>query len=267
MPVISIIGCRMFEDEIMHLIENDPEIEKIVLIENEDCEGIRKKMLEAGIRHETAPVGKLPGKHEASGFTLNIFMLELALHAIPENLKKTVYSKVQTMVPYSEGILLFYGLCGNVLGKIEHDLQSQDCKILILKEQDGEIVDDCIGAALGGRKQYLSALKNCKGVGTFFLTPMWAANWREMIRTAGLSQNPDDIEMSKFVFDYAGYKRAARINTGLKYEKTFEANIEEFARLFDFELIDLEGTTGLVENCYMQIKKSVAKTSKTSIEN
>ena len=49
MPVISIIGCRMFEDEIMHLIENDPEIEKVFVVENEDCEGIRRKMLEAGI--------------------------------------------------------------------------------------------------------------------------------------------------------------------------------------------------------------------------
>nr|WP_269850722.1 hypothetical protein [Methanosarcina horonobensis] len=28
MPVITIIGCRMFEDEIMHLLENDPQIKK-----------------------------------------------------------------------------------------------------------------------------------------------------------------------------------------------------------------------------------------------
>ena len=33
MPVISIIGCRMFEDEIMHLLENDPEIEKVIVVE------------------------------------------------------------------------------------------------------------------------------------------------------------------------------------------------------------------------------------------
>lgn len=44
-------------------------------------------------------------------------MLELALHAIPENLKSTVYSKVKAMAPHSGGILLFYGLCGSVLEK------------------------------------------------------------------------------------------------------------------------------------------------------
>ena len=33
MPVITIIGCRMFEDEIMHLLENDPEIEEVLVVE------------------------------------------------------------------------------------------------------------------------------------------------------------------------------------------------------------------------------------------
>ena len=200
---------------------------------------------------------EIPEKQEEKGLTLNIYMLELALHAIPENLKRTVYSKVEAMAPRSDGILLFYGLCGNVLGKIEEDFKALDCKVCILKEENGEIVDDCIGAVLGGRGQYLKALKSCRGVGTFFLTPMWAVNWREMIRTAGLSQNPDDIKMSKFVFDYAGYKRVARINTGLAYEKDFEACVREFSRLFEFEITDLEGTMKLVENCYAKTKTSV----------
>ena len=168
----------MFEDEIMHLLENDPEIEKIVIVENNDCDGIRKKMLEAGIPHKVFPIEELPEKQEEKSLTLNIYMLELALHAIPENLKKIVYSKVRAMVPHSDGILLFYGLCGNVLGKVEEDFRIPGCKVCILKEENGEIVDDCIGAVLGGRGRYLEVLKNCKGVGTFFLTPMWAANWR-----------------------------------------------------------------------------------------
>lgn len=110
---------------------------------------------------------------------------------------------------------------------------------------------------LGGRGRYLEVLKSCKGVGTFFLIPMWAANWREMIRTADLSQNPDDISMSKFVFDYAGYKKVARINTGLTYEKDFEVYVREFSTLFDFEITDLEGTMKLVESCYAKTKTSV----------
>ncbi len=229
------------------------------VVENEDCKGIVRKMTEAGLEYIVLPPEKIPDKSagDEKGLTLIVYMLELALHAIPENLKKTVYSKVELMAPSSDGILLFYGLCGNVLGKIEEDFKALDCKIRILKEENGEIVDDCIGAVLGGRGRYLEVLKSCRGVGTFFLTPMWAVNWREMVRTAGLSQNPDDITMSKFVFDYAGYKRVARVNTGLDYEKDFDACVKEFSALFEFEITDLEGTLQLVESCYAKTKASV----------
>jgi len=256
---MTIIGCRMFEDEIMHLLENDPEIEEVLVVENEDCAGITRKMAGAGIEYTILSLKEVPEKpaKKGKGLTLIVYMLELALHAIPENLKKTVYSKVELMAPHSDAVMLFYGLCGNVLGKIEEDFKTLDCRVCILKEENGEIVDDCIGAVLGGRKQYLDALKSCRGVGTFFLTPMWAVNWREMIRTSGLSQNPDDIEMSKFVFDYAGYKKVARVNTGLAYEKDFDAHVKEFSRLFEFEITDLEGTMQLVENCYAKAKASV----------
>lgn len=261
MPVITIIGCKMFEDEIMHLLENDPEIEEVLVVENEDCGGIMKKIAEAGLKYKVLPPEEIPKKSAGKkSLTLIVYMLELALHAIPENLKKTVYSKVELMAPCSDGILLFYGLCGNVLGDIEEDFKALDCRVCILKEENGEIVDDCIGAVLGGRKQYLEALKSFRGVGTFFLTPMWAVNWREMVRTAGLSQNPDDITMSKFVFDYAGYKRVAKVNTGLAYEKDFDAYVKEFSTLFDFEITDLEGTLKLVENCYSKTKASVLDT-------
>lgn len=262
MPVITVIGCRMFEDEIMHLLENDPEIGKVLVVENEDCGGIIRKIAEAGIEYAALPLEEIPEKtaEDDKSLTLIVYMLELALHAIPENLKKTVYSKVELMASRSDGILLFYGLCGNVLGKIEEDFKALDCRVSILKEENGEIVDDCIGAVLGGRERYLEALKSCRGVGTFFLTPMWAANWREMIRTAGLSQNPDDIKMSKFVFDYAGYKRVARVDTGLDYEKDFDACVKEFSTLFEFEVTNLDGTLQLVENCYAKTKASVLNT-------
>ena len=259
MPVITMIGCRMFENEIMHLIENDPEIGKVLVVENEDCEGIMRKMAEAGIAHAALPLEEIPEKSAGKdkGLTLIVYMLEFSLHAIPENLKKTVYSKVELMAPRSDGVLLFYGLCGNVLGKIEEDFKALDCKVCILKEENGDIVDDCISAVLGGRGNYREALKNGRGGATFFLTPMWAVNWREMLRAAGLSQDPNDIEMSKFVFDYAGYKKVARINSGLAYEKDFDACVKEFATLFEFEVTDLKGTLQLVENCYAKTKASV----------
>ena len=121
MPVMTIIGCRMFEDEIMHLLENDPEIEKVLVVENEDCSGIMRKMAEAGITHTALPLEEIPEKSAGKdkGLTLIVYMLELALHAIPENLKKTVYSKVELMAPRSDGVLLFTGFAGMCSGKLK----------------------------------------------------------------------------------------------------------------------------------------------------
>ena len=59
--------------------------------------------------------------------------------------------------------------------------------------------------------------------------------------------------MSKFVFDHAGYKNVARMDTGLYYEKDFDSMVEEFARLFEFNIIEMRASPALVEECYRKI--------------
>jgi len=44
----------------------------------------------------------------------------------------------------TDGVMVFYGLCGNVLGSVENDLSQPECLVRILKDEDGEIADDCI---------------------------------------------------------------------------------------------------------------------------
>jgi hypothetical protein len=256
MTVLSFIACRMFEDEIAHIIENDPGIGKIIVVDNEDRGGLTGKLDAVGCTYELLPLFSIPPKSQnggGEGLTLIVYMLELALHARPDNLKKVVYEKTEELSRYADGILLFYGLCGNVLGKIEEDFRSNPCTVRILKEDNGTVVDDCIGAVLGGRAAYLEKLTGSRGVGTFFMTPMWAAHWREMVVSAGMTQDPNDIKMSKFVFDHAGYKNVARMDTGLYYEKDFDYMVEEFARLFEFNIIEMRASPALVEDCYRKI--------------
>jgi len=256
MTVLSFIACRMFEDEITHIIESDPCIRKVVVVDNEDCSGLAGKLEAAGCNYDLLPLSALPSRSEnggEDGLILVVYMLELALHAVPANLKKVVYEKVEELSGHSDGILLFYGLCGNVLGKVEQDFSSEPCVVRILKEDNGTVVDDCIGAVLGGRAAYLAKLTGSKGVGTFFMTPMWAAHWREMVVSAGMTPDPNDIKLSKFVFDYAGYKNVARMDTGLYYEKDFNAMVEEFARLFEFNIIEMTASPALIKECYRKL--------------
>jgi len=257
MPVLTFIACRIFEDEIVHIIETDNAIRNLLVVDNEDARMLVDKLGDAGCDYKLVSEDMVSDHLEDDGLTLVVEILELALHATPDDLKEAVYSKAREKSEYSDGILLLYGLCGNVLDKVEKDLADLLCPVHILKEENGDIIDDCIGAVLGSRAAYLEKLKSFNGVGTFFMTPMWAAHWREMVKAAGLTNNPDDIKMSKFVFDYAGYKTVAKMDTGLYYEKSFDPMVEEFARLFEFDIIDMKASPRLLVNCYERIKGEV----------
>ncbi len=253
MFVLSIIACRMFEDELVYMIEKHGNFAALVLVEDENSTSIARKLDQCGCTYNALSLEKVPEfiKDTSPDSTIVVIhMLELALHAIPENLRSTVYGKIEQMSAYSQTVLLFYGLCGNVLRKVETEMSKCACPVYILKEENGEIVDDCIGAVLGGRAAYLSKLKSFRGIGTFFMTPMWAANWKEMIISAGITNDPDDIKMAKYVFDYAGYKKVAKLNTGLVYEQGFDDRVEEFARKFNFEIIEMDGNLDLIEKCF-----------------
>lgn len=261
MPTMGIIACRMFEDEIVHVIGNDSSIDDVIVVKNENFEGLTSKLDDIGHPYTLSLFDKvtenLKDSENSSVYYLVVNILEFGLHVDPSDLKNEVYKKVDEMSGFSDGILVFYGLCGNVLGNIEKDFKNVSCQINILKEKNGEVVDDCIGAVLGGRKEYLKALTNSRGVGTFFLTPMWAANWKEMIKDAGFTSDPYDHEMAKFAFDYAGYKNVGKIETGLNYEKNFEYMVDEFADAFNFHIIKFKGDLGLIENCYEKTKSDI----------
>ncbi|MEZ5336192.1 MAG: DUF1638 domain-containing protein [Methanolobus sp.] len=258
MVLLTIIACRMFEDEIIHIVENDSSINKLLVIDNSDSSGMVDKLNEAGCRFSLIKENELSRQADGEDLTLLVEMLELALHSRPEHLKEVVYSKAREMAEYSSGILLFYGLCGNVLGKVDTELSELPCPVRILKENNGDVIDDCIGAVLGGRAEYLAKLKDFNGVGTFFMTPMWAAHWREMLVSAGMTPDADDIKLSKFVFDYAGYRNVAKMDTGLYYEKEFEPMVDEFAKLFDFNIIDMKASPDLLVRCYEQLKDEIS---------
>lgn len=82
-------------------------------------------------------------------------------------------------VTFSDGLLLLYGLCGNVLKNIEKDFKHIDCSIVLLRDFEGNPVDDCICATLGDDQTFMEVIKNVRGKRAFMLTPMWAANWEK----------------------------------------------------------------------------------------
>ena len=175
------------------------------------------------------------------------------------NLPNTGYQKsARGMILFSNGILIFYGLCGNVLGNVEEDFcrEKDGCVVRILRD-DERIVDDCIGATVGGGANYLKLLKTHSKEPAFFFTPMYASSWRELLKIDKLHPIRP-LKMAKKVNDLAGYSRVAKVNTGLIYVKDIDKKIEEYAKLFGYGIFEIDGNQAIFKKCYLSIKNEIS---------
>jgi len=266
MPVMSILSCKILQDEIIWLITNDSQIKRVLIVANGNISEFTEKLDEQHICYDIVPFEKLPqilNNVDNDEFTIVVNLMELGLHAVPNILKSKVYKNIREMVPFSDGILIFYGLCGNVLGKVEEDfcLEKDGCTVRILRD-DVRIVDDCIGATVGGGANYLKLLKTHSKEPAFFFTPMYAQSWREILNIDKLHSDPEKaLKMAKKVNDLAGYSRVAKVNTGLTYVKDIDEKIKEYAKLFGYSTFEVSGTQEIFEKCYLSIKKEIANTA------
>lgn len=265
MPIMSIISCKIMQDEIVWILENDSSIDEIIVVENENIREFAEKLNKVNLQYtilSLEDISSLPEiKGECEKYTVLIHLMELGLHKNPKELKNKVYKTVEILAPLSSGILLFYGLCGNVLGNIEKDFEinSFPCPVRILKDKNHRIVDDCIGATVGGFDNYLKILKSVSGAGTYLFTPMYSKGWRELIQLDKLHSDPSKaLKLMKKTHEMIGYKRVAKINTGLEYTENFDASIREFAELFDFEILEFnDGNQKIFEDCYEKLKVEI----------
>lgn len=296
MPVLGIIACRALEDELAHVLSEDHEVRHLIIINNLDCFDLSKKLRSKKRPHLTAAWEDVPemlssirrtgtgtltgmlkpllerfhlcgflGKAEDSGeeTAIVVNILKIALHIDNKLLRVEVCKNIEAMSQFSDSILLFYGRCGNALQDIEEP-QGGNCPLFFLTDDSGEIVDDCIAAALGGNKQYAEALTIHQVVG-YFCTPMWAANLgytdREAKRYA-IEHHLKPKSFGEFLVEL-GYSKIAILDTGLKFVSDFEieSTLNWFAGLYRFEVIRLRGNVEIAERCYKQAKGDVNRSA------
>jgi hypothetical protein len=271
MPVLSIIACGMFEDELAYVLSEDNELTELILVENSEHFGLQRKLKSLGCLPALIPLDRiseiLKEEHNHSrqailkslcGFrfiekirhkmekqnksTVVANMLRRGLHKNVELLKAEVYRNIREMSQFSDGILVFYGTCGLSLVNLEKD----GCQLYFLKDEKGETVEDCISASLGGNDAYVRTLVNCESAGMFYLTPMWASSWEDLPKDKMF-----DIKYLK------RYERVAKVNTGLSYEPDFDIKVRDFARFFNLKVTELKGSKKVVEQSYKNAKGGI----------
>jgi hypothetical protein len=268
MPVLSIIACKMLEDELVHLLSADGGVRELLLVDGRECLSLSGKLraqnrphlllsldriAERLLERKSRPCGNFSCRSAhltAADLVVVISPLRLGLHSDLELLKAAVSDNIRRLSAFSDGILIFYGKCGGALADLEHDLSDIFCPLYFLTDERGERIEDCIALALGGNGNYDRELTAHKDV-ALFMTPMWASNWKAMGQEDAASGKRRDL---RAMLKGSGLRKVAMIDTGLHFETGFEENVDGFAREFGLERIELPGGTAVAEGSYRRAK-------------
>lgn len=280
MPVLSIIACGMLEDELVHVLSKDHELKLLIVVENRNNLGFLRKLRSKDSTPRTVYLDRIPllleGEHcpdlkiygksfslfpffkemyekrklmEKKKLTVVVNLLRPGLHSDLDLLKAEVYKSIREMSPFSDNILIFYGICGHTLGKLKEDFADLGCPLSFLKDGEGEIVEDCISLALGGNEAYARTMLEYSGRGTFYLTPMWASTWKQL-------QKETKIE-KEYINLFKHYSLAAKLDTGIANDPEFDENVREYARTFGMKVITLKGSMEVAERSYLAAKNAI----------
>ena len=277
MSVLSIVACGMLEDELVHVLSKDRELQQLIVVENRESSVFLRKLRLRNCNPRTAFLDRVPmllKSRSSPGFIVParllssfpilkkfcrkkklreevivvVNLLSLDLHADLEILKAEVYRNIHEMASFSDRILVFYGICGHALGKLKEDFSDLKCPLFFLKDQNGEIIEDCISLALGGNEAYARAMTRFQGMGTIYLTPMWASSWKKLENKNG------NRDFNNYYLKNPLYCLAAKIDIGLVDSPEFHTNVKEFARTFDMKVVNIRGNPKITEQSYLNAR-------------
>lgn len=173
-------------------------------------------------------------------YNVVMWLRSMGLHSDPKILKEAILADIRSIDGYTDGIMLYYGLCGQaLLGICDWARDNIKTPLTIFKDKHGKICDDCISVPVGGPDAYLRLLKAYPGA--IYLTPAVACSQDEFMEKNDLFKGLELIDMTrtefmKFILDSAGYKYALKIQTGLGDQEHFQEECENFVRKYDLKL-------------------------------
>ncbi len=234
--VLGIVGCLALVDELVEVLSKDEGIERAFIIESEEGRMAAHKLRRSAPYLDISMMNKnrlkLPAWHP--GLSVIVWMCPSNLHEDAETIRSNLRRIAITLENSVDSILMFYGLCRRTSGEIERLINEIDVPVTFLTDLEGEVVDDCFAAILGGRKAYLDTIRKCKG--TLFLTTGYAEHWSQLQEGKDLVRLMEEINGYQFLFKSLGYTKLLKLDTGLGDMEEFDIRAHNLSRIFDFSL-------------------------------
>ena len=251
MATLGVITCEILELEFAHLLANDPEVAGITIVDTRFSKGFirayeQSEMLKPRlIDYIGKYLPKLPERLEVL-----VQVLELGLHTVIEDLRKSVINAVVEMGPHVDAIVLGYGLCGNALKNHEVIFKEAEAPVFMPIDDD-HTVDDCVGLIIGGRENYYE--EQCRVAGTFFMNAGFSRHWQDLLNKAhGVSF---DEPISKRIM--AAYERSLLLTSPVLSQEEMAANIEQFNCAYGLRTEVRAGTLEILEKTWARGKRYV----------
>jgi len=252
---IGIIMCKIFENEMLHILKTDKTVDRIFIISTEDTKRLESLLHESAIPFSSISVEDLP-QEKSNGFEVVIQVLELGLHIYKEKIKPVVLESAHALEPNVDYLLLLYGLCGNALVDIEGTISEEGLHAVIPKDGEGYIIDDCIGIFLGGKRGYWNELR--KECGTWFSTSGWSLYGTNILERDLGSKSK---EMTKYLIkEVSHYTRVLMVETGVE-SRDFRERSEQFAQEMELRLESRSGNLDILLDTWETTKQLASQRS------
>jgi len=264
-PALGLIGCQVLSDEIVYVLDRDPRINNIVIVDNPEGRLLLEKLIglpvgeRAWMIHED-DIGNL----SYSGYTVIVSIKPASLHDDAHVLRANIEDGANKLKPSCDSILLFYGLCRSTKYEVQRLVDKFDLPMTFLTEDDGSVADDCFGAILGGRLRYLEMIKNNKG--TMFLSPGYAEYWAAKYEKAGIEKIVLQYENNRLLYKTLGYTKVMMLDNGLGDREEFKRRAVIFTRIYDFSLETTRCDMAVFERSYDKAKAQIPRSALVSVE-
>lgn len=208
--MIGMIVCPMLEDELIFNLIMDPEKKNIYLVDTENAKSLKDKFDKNSIKYAmTDEYSFMNGIESANREEFNIAILvnSLGLHEEPKDLKAKLEEQVLFLNGKYDVLTFYYGTCGNAMWDLSKWASDKGLitPVLMFRDDQGNICDDCISVAVGGPANYLKLLK--KYTGMLLTTPAVATNWEDFLMASDMMKgSKGDLNMMKWLFEVCGYK-------------------------------------------------------------
>ena len=244
--VLGLIVCPMVDDNLVYSLLKDPEEKNIVVVENDHNASIRRKLDKAGIPYSTADWDYIRSGAvvlDGDRFTILIYMINLGLHSVPEELKTTVEGLTNEMQPLVDGIGFYLGTCGNYDWNIPKWCEENGMKpSAMFVDECGNLCHDCVGINIAGGPKYTDLQR--KYTGHLYIFPAMATNYDEFMdadqaetKATLESMTPEMMEemgiepgrdgYMRWLLSLGDYRHILKIDTGIGEREEFEKEIQK----------------------------------------